>query len=128
MKFNLITNYADASQNEKPWKEFYEKNISDPEKWGKSIIESFNATLRPHERLRVFLGIEILGDKDNSELHEWEKMTSGMSVQFRGRHCDIMLCKKCGITGKRYGLSSAIKIDSKYRKKIYRKCNTSKQG
>ena len=40
---------------------------------------------------------------------------------------DGMYCVRCGITGKRFGLGSHIKIDSKYKKKAFLKCNTAKE-
>jgi hypothetical protein len=49
-----------------------------------------------------------------------------MSVQLPGRvgTVDLMRCSKCGITGKRFGISAKIVIDSKFRRKAYRECHT----
>lgn len=34
--------------------------------------------------------------------------------------------EKCDVTGKKYGFSSHVRIDSKYRKKVFRRCDTAK--
>ncbi len=124
MKFRMNVKNIGESDSSARW-ENYEKAIDDPQKWADNCIESFNRTLRPNEKPREVIAVEVLGDELNEELHSWEKYTSGMSVQFRGRCTDMMYCSKCGITGKKFSLSSTIKIDSKYRKKAFQKCNTS---
>ena len=107
------------------WWEDYDENIEDIDKWAKEVIKRFNKTLRPGENKRKKIELEIL-DNDNKSFHNWYKRTDGMSVEFRGTNVDIMQCSKCGITGKRYGISS-IKIDSKYRKKVYLRCDTARK-
>lgn len=124
MKFKIFTEQTDSGRTH--WEE-YEKDISDPEKWAKETLDNFNATLRPKESPRKFLEVVIIGDENNEELHKWDKNITGMSVLFRGLIVDIMYCQKCGITGKRYGLRPRVVIDSKYRKKDFRKCNLAKK-
>lgn len=123
MKFKILVGVEDGSL-EPSW-ETYTENTDDPEKWGKDIVDYFNSTLRPHEAKRKYFNFEILDGEESP--HSWEKDATGMSMEFRGEVVDVMYCKKCGITGKRKGLSSHIKIDSKYKKKAYRLCNTAKK-
>lgn len=108
------------------WWEDYEKPISDAQKWAEGIIKYFNRTLKPGERPRTLLGVEVI-EESNDDLHDWVKSSAGMSASFRGRIVDLMFCSKCGITGKRYGFSSNITLDAKYRKKVYRKCSDAKK-
>ena len=107
---------------EETWEEKYDENVENPRKWAEKIIKSFNETLRPYEKPRELVDVVVLNAKNNK--HEWEKRTDGMSVRFRGHLVDLVYCKRCGITGKRYGMSHHVKIDSKYRKKAFKKCDT----
>lgn len=120
MKFKIKV----ASENNEWWEE-YDKDTDDPQKWAEDIVAWFNSTLRPGEKPRTLLGVEIIDA--TSKHHKWHKDPKGMSVEFRGSVCDIFRCSACGITGKRYGLNGAIKRDSKYRKKAFEYCNTSQK-
>lgn len=122
MKFRIEVGNEDGSGES--WWEDYEEDIDDAQKWAEETILFFNNTIRPHEKKRKLLQVVVL-DESNDTLHSWEKKTSGMSTQFRGQFCDLMYCTKCGITGKRFGLSTHVKIDSKYRGKVYRNCYSS---
>ena len=102
--------------------ETYDKDIQDPEEWAKSTIEYFNGTLRPGESKRKLLKVEMIDTHSSDKQHKWIKSVTGMSASFRGRVVDLMFCDRCGITGKRYGLSSTVTVDSKYRSKAYREC------
>jgi hypothetical protein len=125
MKFRIKCCKTDTP--EKTWWEDYEKDIEDAEIWAIETVDSFNKTLRPGEKHRTLIEVEVEveGDENNEELHRWDKDITKMSSIFRGRVYDGMKCEKCGITGKRYGLTSYVKIDSKYKKKAFKKCNTS---
>lgn len=108
------------------WTEDYDKvgigdngNIYQANDWANKLIESFNDTCRPGESHRELLSTEIIGV---SMTHDWVKLTSGMSTSFRGNVVDLFRCKLCGITGKRYGLRTGVKRDSKYRAKKYEAC------
>ena len=118
MKFKIL-----VKNKKDQWWEEYDKQINNPEECAKEMIKTYNETLYPGDLKRTLLKVEIL-ENNNNEYHNWIKQTGGMSVEFRGNHCDLMYCKKCGITGKRFGLGSKIEIDSKYKKKAYQKCNT----
>jgi hypothetical protein len=105
------------------WTEDYDqvgiKDLWQAESWAAGLIDNFNNTLRPGESRRELLGTEIIGA---STAHDWFKRTDGMSVRFQGGLVDVMECSKCGITGKRQGVSSVIKRDSKYRAKKFAIC------
>ena len=124
MKFKIKC--AHTVEPDETWGEDYDKDILDAEEWAKETVAGFNQTLRPGERERMLLAVEVL-DSDNAKFHEWIKRTDGMSISFRGRIADLVYCAKCGITGKRFGLSSTVFIDSKYRKKVFRRCDTAKE-
>jgi len=119
VKFRIKVQTEDGRE----WWEDYAKDIPDAQQWAESTIETFNATLRPREKSRKLLAVEIL-DESNEKHHRWTKRTGGMSVPFRGSTVDLMFCERCGITGKKYGMSGTVKIDSKYRKKVFQECHT----
>lgn len=119
MKFKIQVEDANGNQ----WWESYDEKTDDPKAWAEQIINSFNASLRPWETERKLINIETVDDS-NSRFHSWVKRTDGMSVEFRGSVCDLMRCEKCGITGKRFGYNKTVKIDSKYKKKAFQRCDT----
>ena len=125
MKFRILVRVSSGAE----WWEEYDEETDNPDQWGKDIVKFFNSTLREGERPRTFIraeAIKVVKCEDESiavrQPHDWDKDIRGMSVYFRGQVVDIMYCKKCGITGKRYGLSSHIRRDSKYRSKKYEYC------
>ena len=119
MKFRI--KIADKDTPDNFWWEEYEKNIDDPMKWGKETINDFNEILMPNERERIFLDAEIL-DKDAVKDHDWDK-TNLISLKDRFGIYDIYKCRRCGITGRRYGFYS-VNRDSKYKAKVYARCDT----
>jgi hypothetical protein len=118
-KYMFTFGFLDGSEQ---WEEEYEVDASNPEEQGKHIIKTFNATLKPGEKPRKYIACRVVGE---STEHDWEKLTDGMSVSFRGSCVDMYRCNKCGITGKRYGLGSQIVRDSKYKANKYKLCNPS---
>jgi len=119
MKFKIL-----VKNDRDEWWESYDINTLNPQRWAEGIIELFNKTLRPKELLRILVKVEI-ENESNEKFHEWYKRTDGMSIIHRRYIVDIMQCRKCGVTGKRYGLNAEVKIDSKYSKKAYKECHTS---
>ena len=112
--------------NPEPWWEEYSENIENAQLWAEKTILAFNNSLRPGETMRTLLAVEV-DEVSGDEFHEWDKDIKGMSVNFRGECVDLMRCKKCGITGKRFGLRPAVIIDSKYRKKLFKNCREAKK-
>ena len=107
--------------------ETYDQITTDPEKWSRDIIAWFNSTLRPHETRRVFVRCEVVGEVPPAE-HRWFKVTA-MTKQMVGgqRHgalYDAMECERCGVTGKRYGIGSFVKLDSRWRKAAFKRCDS----
>lgn len=86
-----------------------------------SILDNFNSSLRQHEGKRTLISIEEIGN--GTEKHKWVK-TSGATIQGTHGMYDKYVCKVCGVTGKRYGLSSEVKRDSKYNAKCYETCTS----
>ena len=99
--------------------EYDKPGIADPNVWARDTIARFNATLRPKELPRRLIEVRIGGV---SELHQWEKHSVATIMDHLGTY-DTMRCRHCGITGKRFGLSGAIRRDSKFRAKKYAKCD-----
>lgn len=107
------------------WEE-YNKDIVDAQEWAQNTINNFNNTLHLGEEKRILLDVIVL-DATNDKLHNWVKK-NWITTFFRGEYVDLMYCEKCGITGKRYGISSDIKVDSKYRSKVFKNCDTAKKA
>ena len=124
MKFSL---YWRHPGREAEVKETYERITNDPEKWSRDIIDWFNSTLRPHETKREFIRCEIHGEVPPAA-HKWFKVTAITKTMMGGpRHgamFDAMQCERCGVTGKRFGIGRAVKLDSKFRKKEFKRCDT----
>ena len=114
-----------VSDDRGEWEEKYDDSdfgSQDPHEWARETVERFNASLRPHELPRKVEQTEVI-DLDDVVQHRWVKMS--LSTQyFRGHMVDYHRCEICGVTGKRFGLSSTIKRDSKFRAKVYDRCDT----
>ena len=124
IKFKLIWVHPGETEEHG---ETHEQVTTDPEEWSKDIIAWFNSTLRPHEQERVFVRCEVVGEVPPAE-HRWSKVTAMTKTMVGGpRHgamYDTMKCERCGVTGKRYSLGSFVKIDSKWRKAAFERCDT----
>ena len=110
-----IKHYFTSEGDPTVYEETFDVETNNPEAWVKETLSVFNLTLRPHEKFRTTVKVEIL-DPSNDNKHTWVKRTDGMSVNFRGRVTDLFYCQKCGITGKRFRLGAEVKIDSKFKK------------
>lgn len=106
--------------------ETYEKETDDPEQWSRDIITWFNATLRPHEKKREFVRCEVEGEIPPKN-HKWFKVSAMTKSMIGGaRHgspYDAMQCERCGVTGKRFGLAPHVRIDSKFKNKVFKRCD-----
>ena len=109
-----------VKDNQSDWIEDLSLSIDDPEGSARAIITSFNNSLRSHEQPREF--VEIIGTINDCAEHDWVKKTAGQSVIRNSGIYDLFFCARCGITGKRAGLSSIIVRDSKYKAKKYSDC------
>lgn len=107
------------------WWEDYDEDISDPEEWAKATVERFNNTSRPGSCPRKLLAVEIM-DAESIKDHKWDKDIQRMSVSDHLGNYDGMTCRRCRITGKRFGLQGVVTLDSKWRAKVYARCDTAK--
>lgn len=103
------------------WEETY---ITDenPEDYADRVINHFNSTLREGEKPRELIGVMVISDVKPQGNHVWSKKNL-VTVHRNGVMYDIMVCEKCGITGKRYGLSGDVIRDRAYKAKKYNTCN-----
>jgi hypothetical protein len=123
MKFDITVIHNDGKPSE-PWIEDYDrteiKNIDDAKAYAVALIKRFNDTLRPHERPRKVVLVELKG-ASVSQLHDWSKQNLVTIFCPRMGCYDIMECSRCGITAKRYGLTRLV-IDRQFRAKKFQKC------
>jgi len=124
MKFEIKIGNEDGSGE--PWWEDFDKpyqtqkEVTDFAAWA---VNYFNSTLLAGEKPRKFLGevkIIALG-------HDWKKTTIVMRTtknrqNKHGIMYDEYQCARCGITGRRYGVSDVIKRDDKYKAMKYEDC------
>lgn len=95
---------------------------TDLDAWGRALIQRYNDGLRPGEYVRTLERVVVTVEADPATReHDWTK-TSLVTVEERGQYFDRMRCKRCGVTGKRFGLDY-VKRDSIYRAKKFEKCS-----
>ena len=123
MKIKLKICCVNDEQNS--WIEEYDVDCLDAKEYGENLIEGFNDMLRPGEKLRKLLEV-IVVNKESIEYHDWHK-TNLVTIIKNGMCYDTQRCSRCLITGKRYGLSGAVKRDTKYKAKVYQRCDTAKR-
>lgn len=120
MKFILVVQHSEGGE---AWEEHYDiaaiDSLEKAQAWAQSTIQKFNDTLRPHEKSRKIVSVALAGKSDKHLWHKTNLMT--ISDPRLGLY-DTMKCENCGITGKRFGVSEAVKLDSKFRAKKYRLC------
>lgn len=124
MRFRLKS--AKVGDEDNFWWENYDKPTTNPEQWCKDIIGYFNATCKPGEQQRVYLGFELLAVQVMKVEHNWSK-TNLYTITGKGFMHDTQKCNGCGITGKRFGFADDITIDPKYEAKVYQGCVTAQE-
>jgi hypothetical protein len=122
MKINITVAHADGAGE--PWVEDYDrpdvKTIDDANEYATALIAYWNSTLRPHEKARRVVLVEMTGESGPTA-HDWEKVNLVTILDDRlGMH-DILRCKNCHVTAKRYGLTNML-MDRKFRAKKYQGC------
>lgn len=120
MKFKIEVSSASGT-----WFETYDEHAVTTEAqavdFGNRTIAYFNSTLRPHEEPRTFTGkAELVGAGKGGD-HDWRKKNLVTLSDHRGWY-DNMECDACGITARRYGLST-IKRSVAFRAKKYAYCS-----
>lgn len=94
-----------------------------PMEWATETIKEFNRTLRPYESGRELVSVKVIALNESHYEHDWEKTNFVTVLKRGGGHHDTYKCSKCGITGKRHGLSDVIERDYRYRHVRFTKCN-----
>jgi hypothetical protein len=104
------------------WEEDFEiEDDQDAIGFMREILVNFNDTLREGEPPRSLVSVKVLGEDASPTNHDWEK-SNLVTVKKGGRCYDTYRCKRCGITGKRFGFGGAIKHDRKFRSKYHYNC------
>jgi len=111
-----------VSEGGDPWWETFDLATDDPKAWAEETLDRFNDTRRSGDKFRVLHEVEIL-DVDSVERHTWKKLSLVTEVNRHGHH-DRMQCENCSITGKRYGIGGGVTVDSRYKSKVYQRCDT----
>ena len=129
MRQLFVTVAADANRDDK-WVETYTEGAKqygfpagheDPERWARELVQHFNDTLRPGEKPRVILGVEIrnvtedVAEKTKLE-HVWEK-TNLVTIEKRGQMYDTARCTRCGATSKRFGVGRH-QLDPRFKNRV----------
>ena len=121
MKVNITVAHTDGSGE--PWIEDYNrpevKNIDDANAYAIALIEGWNSSLRPYEKARRVVLVEIVGESGPTS-HDWEK-TNLVTISDRLGLYDTLECRNCFITAKRFGLTN-IHIDRQFRAKKFQTC------
>lgn len=113
---------ANISDGNITWSEDYDiADDIDATIYMNRILDNFNSSLRQGENKRILISVEEIGE--GTAQHKWVK-TSGATIQGAYGLYDKYKCKICGITGKRYGIGSEVKRDSKYKAKCYENCTS----
>ena len=93
------------------WEEFSYNEVTDQataEAFAKKMIEDYNETERARygarAHLREVLAVEFVGA--GPLRHEWEKANL-VTIMSRSGSYDVMRCRVCGCTARRYGLGEA---------------------
>lgn len=111
------------------WWEDYDKleitNQDEAQAWAIATIKWFNDGLRQGEEARKLREVEFLTTE--SDQHDWHKTNLVTIVPAGdGDAYDTLKCQGCGITAKRYGMSTVV-LDRRYRKaKVYESCTRTK--
>jgi hypothetical protein len=93
------------------WEEFSYNEVTDhatAEAFAKNMIADFNETERlrygARAHLRELLAVEFIGEGPLQ--HEWEKANL-VTIMSRSGSYDLMRCRVCGCTARRYGVGEA---------------------
>lgn len=130
MKFSIKVRDVGAEEH-KAWDEPYDKpEVTDQataDAWGKDTIAFFNSGLHSYEKAREWISTTLVdGSEGSVKDHDWTKTNlTTIAGRGEGMSYDTQKCVRCGVTGKRYGLSGSVAFDGIYRKaKVYQRCDT----
>jgi len=100
----------------------YDSPVKNPREYMITMLANFNSGLRPREKPRSLVRVVVVSESGLGA-HDWEK-TNLVTCGKVGRGTwDTARCRRCGVTGKRFGLGSAPERDRKYKAKKYQDCN-----
>jgi hypothetical protein len=102
--------------------EEYDKDVLDADRWCRDTLKAFNASLRPGEHERIYMGCEVLDEGDTHKEHCWEKLSLVTETGKYGGTYDRVRCSYCGATGKRHGLGHTVRLDGQLNRKQHLPC------
>jgi len=126
VKFRILCCNAGEADQGSWWEEFDKPGEDAHEAGYHAVYVSWNMNLRPGDKLRDILAIEVLDSELGDALvdHQWRKSNL---VTIRGGpygSYDKYTCEVCGITAKRYGIGGQLVRDTKYLYKNFRYCKS----
>lgn len=93
---------------------------ADALKHWQGIIDRFNADLRGSEPRTL---VQVIEEAADPVKHDWEK-TNLVTIVKSGTSYDTVKCRRCGVTGKRYGIGRGETIDPKWKHERWQRCDT----
>lgn len=127
MRFTMIVKNEGADDST-AWEEHEDRAAlltrEQCEQWSRDTLARFNATLRSHERPRALVRVDF-EDDSKSSAHDFIKQ-NGATIMRGNRSYDFYKCSRCGVTGKRFGLSEVVVLDKQYSANVYQDCQAAR--
>lgn len=127
MRFIIKVQHADA--NPETWDEDYNrpeiKTFQEAQTWSYVLVKNFNATLRPGERPRNVVSVRLDESAPTLPDHDYVKQNLVTLIDPRGGFYDVLKCRYCAVSGRRYGLVN-FRLDRKYRAQKWQHCKGQK--
>ena len=127
MKYRIRVKKEGEDESKAMWEDVEDdKCMIIEEAWfsARALVQRFNETLHPGETPRVFLNVEA---DESTEFAKGKHSWSKWSLVTEAGGYDIYRCETCDITGKRYEVEPEIIRDSKYKAKVYARCDTAQE-
>jgi hypothetical protein len=122
VRFWILCGYA---EDDETWEEDYNrpevKSLEEAGAYGAKLVQSFNDTLRPGEKIRKYINARLDESAPDFPDHDFEKQNLVTIFDPRRGMHDLLKCRNCPVFGRRYGLIG-FQIDRKFRAAKWSKC------